>query len=106
MGKSGTRLLMPAFTATATGTRITLRIQPRASRTEIMGLYGEALRVRVAAPPVEGAANDALLRFLADRLGVGQRSLALDSGHSGRTKTILVTGMAPAEVEHRLRSTR
>lgn len=97
---------MPAFTATTTGTRIALRIQPRASRTEITGFYGEALRVRVAAPPVDGAANDALLRFLAGQLGVGRSSVALDSGHTGRTKTVLVNGLAPAEVEHRLRPSR
>ena len=58
------------ITAIPGGIRIRIHVQPRASRTEIAGRHGDALKVRLAAPPVDGAANDALLDFIADRLGV------------------------------------
>jgi uncharacterized protein len=93
---------MSPFTATSTGTRIMLRIQPRASRTEVAGLHGDALRIRIAAPPVDGAANDLLLRFLADRLGVARAALAITGGHGGRSKTVTVSGLMPNEVADRL----
>lgn len=93
---------MTAFVSTASGCRIQIRAQPRASRTEITGLYGEAVRVRVAAPPVDGAANDELLRFLADRLGTSRRNLALARGVAGRTKLVDVTGIAADDARRRL----
>jgi uncharacterized protein (TIGR00251 family) len=93
---------MSAFSAVPAGTRIALRIQPRASRTEVVGLYGDALRVRVAAPPVDDAANEALVRFLADRLGVARAALTLAAGRTGRAKVVLVEGLSPVQVEDRL----
>ena len=83
-----------AITATPSGVRITLHVQPRASRTEITGKYGEALKVRLAAPPVDGAANEALLHFIADRLGVPVRAVALERGTTSREKTVTVEGIA------------
>jgi uncharacterized protein YggU (UPF0235/DUF167 family) len=59
------------------------------------------LRVHVAAPPIEGAANHALLRVLADELGVGRRSVRLVAGAAGRTKLIVVDGVDPTEIERR-----
>ncbi len=70
-----------------------LRIQPRASRTELVGLHGDALRIRLAAPPVDGAANDELVRFLAHLLGVPGRAVEITAGHSGRQKTVDVAGV-------------
>ena len=78
---------------TATGIRLRVRVQPRASRTELAGRRGDALRVRIAAPPVDGAANEALLRFLADELRVPRGAIALASGAAGRNKIVTVAGI-------------
>ena len=85
------------------GVRLTLHIQPRASRTELAGRHGDALKVRVAAPPVDGAANAELVRFLAELLGVAKSAVEIVSGVSGRRKVVRVVGVGPAEAEHRLR---
>lgn len=87
---------------TAGGVRITLHVQPRASRSEIAGRHGEALKVRLAAPPVDGAANAALLRLLADQLGVPRSAVSLLSGESGRRKVVAVAGVGLAAVRERL----
>jgi hypothetical protein len=68
-------------------------------------VYGTALRIRLQAPPVEGAANDALVSYLADVLGVGRRSVRIVSGQSSRNKTIEVTGVT-AERIHQLAGER
>jgi len=65
-------------------------IQPRAARDEITGQHGEALRIRVAAPPVDGEANAALCRFLADVFGVAKSAVSVESGQSGRRKTVRI----------------
>lgn len=77
-------------------------MQPRASRTELAGLHGGALRVRLAAPPVDGAANDALLRYLAEALDVPRATIALLSGHSGRRKVVEILGVTAADVSRAL----
>lgn len=69
---------------------ISVYVQPRASRDEIAGPYGDALRIRVAAPPVDGAANEALCRFIAGLCGVAKRAVSVDSGDTGRRKTVRV----------------
>jgi uncharacterized protein YggU (UPF0235/DUF167 family) len=63
---------------------------------------GNAIRVRLKAPPVDGAANEALLRFLAARLDVARSALTLVSGHTGRTKIVAVQGLPAEEVGRRL----
>lgn len=65
-------------------------------------MAGGAIRVRLTAPPVDGAANDALLRLLAARLDISRSALTLVSGHTGRTKVVAVDGVAAAEVGRRL----
>ena len=87
---------------TADGTRLSLRVQPRAVRDEVAGRHGEAIRVRLAAPPVDGAANEALIRFLADRLALPRASVTLVRGRSGRDKVVDVAGLPPDEVARRL----
>jgi uncharacterized protein (TIGR00251 family) len=84
------------------GARLCLRVQPRASRDEITGIAGDAIRVRLTAPPVDGAANEALLRFLADRLDVARSALTLVAGLTARTKVVVVDGLSAEEVRRRL----
>ncbi len=83
---------------TAKGAILTIHVQPKASRTELAGLYGEALKIRVAAPPVEGAANDELCRFLAEQVGVPPSSVEIRSGAGGRHKRVLLKGVPSQRV--------
>ena len=81
---------MPAITPTSGGVLLRLQVQPRASRTEVVGLHGDAIKVRLAAPPVDGAANDELIRFLAKALDIPRGAVRLVSGASGRRKQMQV----------------
>lgn len=78
--------------------RFEVHVQPRASRTELAGLHGGALKVRVAAPPVEAAANRALIEFLAECLGVARRSVRIVAGETSRTKVLEVDGITPEQI--------
>ena len=78
--------------------RVSVRVQPRASRSEIIGQHGAALKVRLQAPPVDGAANEALVHLLADSLGVSRRSVRVVAGAASRTKTVEVDGTTEAAV--------
>jgi uncharacterized protein (TIGR00251 family) len=71
---------------------LALRVQPRASRDEVAGIHGDRLKVRICAPPVDGAANRHLCRYLADLFDVPAASVRLIRGESGRDKTVEVTG--------------
>lgn len=84
------------------GVGLTLHVQPGASRTALAGEHGDALKVRLAAPPVDGRANDCLLAFLAERLGVPRSALLLRSGHASRRKVVVVSGLDAATVSGRL----
>lgn len=74
--------------------RFNVRVQPRASKDEVVGLVNGVLRVRLRAPPVEGAANRALIEFLADQLGVSRRYVRIVSGIGSRNKVIEVDDLA------------
>ena len=69
---------------------LALHVQPGAKRTEVAGLHGDAIKVRLAAPPVEGKANAALLRFLAEAFGVPLRSVTLLHGETSRAKQVRI----------------
>jgi hypothetical protein len=71
---------------------LTLHIQPGAKRSEVAGLHGDALKIRLAAPPIEGRANEALQRFIADRFDVPLRQVELLRGAQSRHKMVKVTG--------------
>ena len=73
---------------------LSLHVQPGAKRTEVAGTHGDALKIRLAAPPVDGKANAELLRFLADAFGVPRHAVALLRGESSRQKTVRIE--APA----------
>ena len=80
---------------------LTLHIQPGAKKTEIAGIHGDALKIRLAAPPVDGKANAALIAFVADRLGVAKSAVTLKSGQTSRRKVLEVTD-PPADCQQRL----
>jgi uncharacterized protein (TIGR00251 family) len=82
----------------AGGATLRVRVSPRASRDEVAGERDGALVVRLTAPPVEGQANAALLRFLARRLGVAPSTLSVARGAKGRDKVLLVAGARADDV--------
>jgi uncharacterized protein (TIGR00251 family) len=90
------------ITGTERGVTFAVRVSPRASKDEIVGIHGDALKVRVTAPPVEGRANEALVAFLADQLGVRKGQVEIVAGATSRRKTIRVVGLWPQEVGERL----
>lgn len=83
-------------------TTLRVRLTPRSGRDEVIGLDGDLLRARVKAPPVEGRANEALLRLLAGALGVPRTSLRIIRGQRGRDKLVAVEGLETEEVRERL----
>jgi uncharacterized protein len=86
------------------GDDIVLRVhvQPGAGRTAVAGRHGDALKVRVGAPPQGGRANEAVIALIAEVLGAPAAAVSLVSGASSRTKRIRVSGLAQADVERRL----
>jgi uncharacterized protein len=83
-------------------TRLRIRVSPGARRNEVVGRQGDAWKVRVAAAPDRGRANDAVLRLLAERLRVPVAELKLVSGRGARDKVIELRGLAAAEADRRL----
>jgi uncharacterized protein (TIGR00251 family) len=79
--------------------RFSVRLQPRASKNEIAGLQGDALKVRVTAPPVDGLANEALIELLSKALDTSRRNVCIVSGHSSRTKLIEISDASLASVK-------
>ena len=74
--------------------RFSVRVQPRAARSGVVGMYGGSLRVRLNAPPVDGAANEALVELLAERLGVPRRDVTIVGGAASRSKVVEVRGVS------------
>ena len=83
-------------------TRVRLRVSPGARSSELVGRHGEAWKVRVAAPPDGGRANEAVLDLLAEKLALPRRSLSIVSGHTAREKVVRMEGIDRAEGERRL----
>jgi uncharacterized protein (TIGR00251 family) len=81
---------------------LAVHAQPGAGRTQVVGRHGDAVKVRVAAPPEGGRANDALVALLADQFGVAPKSVTLATGQTSRTKRFRIAGVTPAEFEDRL----
>jgi uncharacterized protein (TIGR00251 family) len=79
-----------------------VRVIPRARRSEIAGRRGNALLVRLNAPPVDGAANKALIEILADALGVARSAISIISGETSRAKRVSIAGLTEADVAERL----
>lgn len=87
---------------TSEGARIAVYAQPRASRSELVGTHDGALKVRLQAPPVDGAANAALVRLVAESLGVRPKQVRLSRGGVSRRKEIEIVGMSAVVVSHKL----
>ncbi len=86
------------------GVVLAIKLQPRASSSAIAGVLGNELRVKVTAPPVDAAANEALLRLLANALGVSRGKVELIRGQTSRHKTVLISGMSLEAVALKLSS--
>ena len=87
---------------TKAGVVLSVHIQPKASTTECVGIYGDAIKIRVAAPPVDGAANDELIRFLSRQLLIPSTSVRIHAGAGGRHKRVLIKGATVQLVMTRL----
>ncbi len=79
-------------------TSISVYVQPRASKTEVAGMHDGLLRIRLAAPPVDGAANAALVAFIAERLGVAKSRVRVVSGLTSRRKVVAIEGVSETAV--------
>jgi hypothetical protein len=86
----------------ASETRLNVRVAPGAARSGVIGRHGGGWKLRVSAPPVDGRANDAVERLLADALGLPVRDVGIVSGHGARDKTVALAGIDRAETERRL----
>ena len=87
---------------TADGAEFKVRVIPRASKTEIVGTTDGILKVRVASPPVEGAANAELIKFFAKLLGIAKSNVEIVSGQTARTKRLCIAELTAAELENAL----
>jgi uncharacterized protein (TIGR00251 family) len=97
---------MPVRVHEANGrVRFSVRVQPRASRSEVVGVYGDALKVRLSSPPVDGAANDELVKFLAHVFAVGRRDVRILAGESSRSKIVEIDGITERAVHDVAKST-
>jgi len=84
------------------GVELSVKLQPRASRNEIAGALGDELKIKVTAPPVDSAANEALVELLAEKLDVPRGAVQLLRGHTSRHKTVLIAGVTVEEGTKRL----
>ncbi|HEX4924790.1 MAG TPA: DUF167 family protein [Bdellovibrionales bacterium] len=93
------------LTATGRGVLLRLQIQPQASKSEVVGPHGDRLKLRIAAPPVDGKANEEVLRFVKELLGVSNRDLELVRGQTSRAKDVLCTSLTAEDVVQRFQAT-
>ncbi len=84
------------------GVSIKIRVQPRAAKNQVAGVMDGALKVRLTAPPVDGAANKACCAFIAELLGVARGQVAVCNGHTGRNKMVRVEGVSAWQVLDKL----
>ena len=89
---------MPWLREAPGGVVLEVLVQPRASRTRVVGVLDGRLKVQLAAPPVDGEANAALVGFLADALGVRRSDVTIERGDAGRRKTVRVSGVTAPPV--------
>jgi uncharacterized protein (TIGR00251 family) len=101
--RKGTKMSdMEWIRETAKGVLLPVRAVPRASKNEIQGIHGDALKIRLQAPPVDGKANEALIRFLGETLDIPRSQISVASGETGRNKAVLITGISKTEIMKKL----
>lgn len=86
----------------ARSVEIEIRVQPRAGRTEVVGIHGRRIKIRIAAPPVDGKANTELIEFLAATFGVARSQVELLSGETSRNKRVRIHGIGADEAREKL----
>jgi len=94
------------MSASGSGVKIAVRVYPGAATNEVVGTIGGVLQVRVSAPPVKGRANEELVAFLSEALGVSRDSISIVRGHVTRNKVVAIEGLSQAEVMRRLLPSR
>jgi len=92
----------PARKETSAPVTLSIRIQPRASKNELLRMASGELKIRLTAPPVEGAANEALVKFLATELGVAKSQVEIVAGHTSREKIVRINGISTTDAERLL----
>ncbi len=90
---------MSAVRESDSAVTFSVKVLPRASKNQIAGMEGDAVKIRLNAPPVEGKANDALVKFLAEALGVSRAQVEIVTGHSSRHKIVRVRGVTARQME-------
>lgn len=93
---------MIPISGTPSGATFSVRLHPRARKNAITGTLGDALKISLTAPPLEGRANQACIEFLADLLKLPRSSITIAAGQASRNKLIRISGVSAAEVEARL----
>ena len=84
--------------------RVEVYIQPRAAKTELAGMHGDSIKIRIAAPPVDNAANHAMIEFMAERLGIAKRRVRVVSGAASRKKVLEIDDLSADRITASLRS--
>jgi uncharacterized protein (TIGR00251 family) len=95
---------MPWLTDTPDGAVLNLRIVPRAQKNAIQGELGDALKIRLCAPPVEGAANSALIEFLSETFSLPRARIQLLAGATSRNKRVLLAGLAASAIQSQIQA--
>ncbi len=83
-------------------TTLTLQVQPNAKRNEVLGFAEGILRLKIAAPPVEGKANKELISFLSKTLGINKSSITIDRGHTSKVKIVTILGLDRDQIYERI----
>jgi uncharacterized protein (TIGR00251 family) len=87
-------------------TTLTLHVQPNARQNEVLGFEDGILRLKIAAPPVEGKANKELIAFLSKRLGVSKSSISIDRGQTSKSKVISIEGLTRDQIYELIEASR
>lgn len=96
--------MIPAYLKDcANGCTLSVRLQPRASRNEICGEMGDALKIKVTAPPVDSAANSLLVEYMADLLHISKGSVQILKGHTSRNKILQISGVSTSEFLNKIK---
>jgi uncharacterized protein len=90
---------MVGIKETPEGVILQIHVVPRSGKSEIAGVHGDALKLKIAAPPVEGQANAECIRFLSDILGIKKKQVRILSGHKSKKKTVAIEGVGRKDIE-------